>query len=84
IIFEGYLDKLVFDSYVGFHKLEKNFEAYGKVYLSGISGVETLTQILILANKKFIIVADSDETSNKKKMEYHKNYPEFKNWWLSY
>lgn len=84
IIFEGYLDKLVFDSYVSFHKLEKDFESYGKVYLGGISGVETLTQILILANKKLIIVADSDETSNKKKIEYQKNYPEFKNCWLAY
>ncbi|MCT3734739.1 hypothetical protein HZQ80_11165 [Elizabethkingia anophelis] len=78
------MDKLVFDSYIGFHKLEKSFESYGKVYLSGISGVETLTQILILANKKFIIVADSDETSNKKKIDYQKNYPEYRNCWLSY
>ncbi|MDQ0783201.1 ATP-dependent endonuclease [Chryseobacterium sp. W4I1] len=84
IIFEGYLDKLIFDSYVEFHKLEKEFEPFGKVYLSGISGVETLTQILILANKKLIIVADSDETSNKKKIEYQKNYPQFKDAWLAY
>lgn len=84
IIFEGYLDKLIFESYIEFHKLEKNFESYGRVYLSGISGVETLTQILILANKKLVIVADSDETSNKKKIEYQKNYPQFKDSWLAY
>jgi len=84
IIFEGYLDKLVFESYIEFNKLEKDFESFGKVYLSGISGVETLTQILILANKKFVIIADSDETSNKKKIEYIKNYPEYRDSWFAY
>ncbi|MDR4893456.1 MULTISPECIES: ATP-dependent nuclease [unclassified Chryseobacterium] len=84
IIFEGYLDKLIFDSYIEFYKQKKEFESFGKVYLSGISGVETLTQILILANKKLIIVADSDEASNKKKVEYQKNYPQFKDAWLAY
>lgn len=84
IIFEGWLDKELFNKYCDFEKINKDFETYGKVYLGGISGAETLVQLLILANKKFIIVSDSDETSNKKRIDFIKNYPEFKDSWLSY
>jgi predicted ATP-dependent endonuclease of OLD family len=84
ILFEGYLDKELFQKYCKFYKLEKDFKEYGTVYLSGISGVETLVQILMLANKKFLIVADSDETSKNKRSDFEKNYPEFKDSWLGY
>lgn len=84
IIFEGWLDKELFNKYCDFEKIHKDFGNYGKVYLGGISGVETLVQLLVLANKKFVIVADSDETSNKKRIDFVKNYPEYKDAWLSY
>lgn len=84
IIFEGYLDKQLFELHLKFHKIENDFKQYGKVYLSGISGAEMLIQILILANKKFVIVADSDETSKNKKIDFIKNYPEYKDNWISY
>ncbi|WP_035651783.1 ATP-dependent endonuclease [Flavobacterium sp. ASV13] len=84
IIFEGFLDKELFTAYINFNKVEFDTNTYGTVYLSGIVGVETLVQILILAKKKFIIVADSDETSNKKRIDFERNYPEYKNYWLSY
>jgi predicted ATP-dependent endonuclease of OLD family len=84
IIFEGYLDKLLFNKFCKFNKIEKEFDNYGIVYLSGISGVETLVQILALASKKFLIIADSDETSNNKRNDFSKNYPEFKSSWLAY
>lgn len=83
IIFEGWLDFQLFTKYCQFNKI-KTFDPYGKVYLRGISGHEALTQILILANKKFLIVADSDSISNEKRKEFEKNYPEFKNNWISY
>ncbi|MEJ7736116.1 MAG: AAA family ATPase [Chitinophagaceae bacterium] len=84
IIFEGYLDKELFNKYCKFHKVEKEFSNYGTVYLSGISGVETLVQILTLANKQFVIVADSDETSKNKRIDFERNFPEYKKSWLAY
>jgi predicted ATP-dependent endonuclease of OLD family len=84
IVFEGYLDKELFNKYCKSHKKEKEFKDFGQVYLSGILGAETLAQILILANKKFIIVADSDQTSKSKKADFEKNYPNHKKCWLGY
>ena len=84
IIFEGWLDKELFSKYCKFHKKTNEFKNIGITYLDGISKVETLVQILILANKKFIIVADSDQTSNNKKKDFERDYKEFSNNWLSY
>ncbi len=84
IIFEGWLDKELFQKYCNYHNLSNNFENVGISYLAGISGVETLVSLLILANKKFLIIADSDEASKNKKIDFIKNYPEYKNCWLGY
>jgi predicted ATP-dependent endonuclease of OLD family len=84
IIFEGWLDKELFNKYCKFYKRANEFKDIGVVYLQGISGVMTLVQILILANKKFIIVSDSDKASNDKKREFEKSYDEFSQNWLSY
>jgi len=84
IIFEGWLDKELFRKYCETHKKENDFKNIGKVYLHGISGAETLVQLLILANKKFVIVADSDNASNVKKKEFEKNYKEYSKSWLDY
>ena len=83
IIFEGWLDKELFNKYCEFNK-NKDFNNIGKVFLDGIKGVKLLVQILILANKKFIIVADSDYVSNEKKKEFEKDYTEYASCWLSY
>ena len=64
--------------------MNNEFKSFGMVFLSRISGVETLVQLLILANKKFVIVADSDEASVKRRIEFVKNYPEYKSSWLAY
>ena len=84
IIFEGWLDKELFNKYCDFEKTTKDFSIYGQVYLGGISGVETLVQLLILAQKKFIIISDSDQTSNNKRDTFKKSYTEFSDCWLSY
>jgi len=84
IIFEGYLDKELFQLFCKQHKCEKDFSEYGNVYLGGISGAEVLAQILMLANKKFLIIADSDDTSKNKKSDFVKNYPDYKDNWLAY
>ncbi|MBP5434972.1 AAA family ATPase [bacterium] len=83
IIFEGWLDKTMFNKYLSITSSD-DFNSVGKTFLHGISGVETLASILILANKKFIIVADSDQTSINKRKEFEKKYPEYKNCWLAY
>lgn len=84
IIFEGWLDKELFNKYCAFAKRTNSFKNYGKVYLGGISGVETLVQVLMLAQKQFVIVADSDSTSGKKKEEFVKNYKEYESCWVGY
>jgi len=84
LIFEGWLDKELFNKFCAFEKKQADFNQYGKVYLGGISGVETLVQLLILANKDFVIIADSDETSTNKRNEFVKNYPEYKDRWIPY
>jgi len=83
IVFEGWLDKQLFDKYCTYNK-EKSFDQYGTVFLRGISGLDALIQLLILANKKFLIVADSDKTSKDKLEDFQKTYPEYKSRWLSY
>jgi predicted ATP-dependent endonuclease of OLD family len=83
IIFEGWLDKELFEKYRMFNKID-GFEKIGVVYLQGISGVETLVQMLILASKRFIIISDSDKPSNDKRKEFENAYMEFSQNWLSY
>ncbi len=84
LVFEGWLDKELFIKYIEFKKLKKKFDNYGIVYLKGIVGAETLVQILVLAKKKFVIIADSDQTSTNKKVDFEKNYPEYSSSWLGY
>jgi predicted ATP-dependent endonuclease of OLD family len=84
IIFEGWLDKELFQKYCAFNKNAKDYKNIGITYLKGISGVECLVQLLILANKKFIIVSDSDTVSEKKRKEFAINYPDFSDSWLAY
>ncbi|MCX6319537.1 MAG: AAA family ATPase [Bacteroidetes bacterium] len=84
IIFEGYLDKKLFEKYCQFHSIGSEINDYGLVYLGGISGVDTLVQILLLANKKFIIVTDSDEPSKKKRKIFEQTFQDVKNSWLAY
>lgn len=52
--------------------------------LHGISGAMTLSQLLILADKKFVIVADSDQTSSNKKKDFIVTYPDYKDDWMAY
>lgn len=84
IIFEGYLDKKLFNKYCKFSKSENKFKDYGQIYLAGISGVDCLVSILSSANKKFLIVADSDEASKNKRADFQKHHPEYKANWLAY
>ena len=84
IIFEGWLDKELFSKYFDHNKKSIDLKQVGVVYLGGISGVETLVQLLILANKKFIIVADSDTVSESKRKDFEEHYEEFLSSWFSY
>lgn len=85
IVFEGWLDKKLFDFYLEQDKtLKKAFKDYGRVYLHGISGAFALCQLLILSGKCFIVVSDSDETSSNKRKDFVKHYPEYENKWRAY
>ena len=39
---------------------------------------------MIAANKKFIIVSDSDQTSKNKRKDFEKSFPDHKGCWLEY
>lgn len=86
LIFEGWLDKKLFDIYLTSlnSSLQKLFSGIGKVYLHGISGVYTLVQILILADKNFVVISDSDKPSLDKRNDFFEKYPEFQNSWYDY
>lgn len=84
IIFEGWLDKQLFVKYQDSHGLQDSFSDIGIVYLGGISGVSSLVQLLILANKKFIIISDSDNPSQQAHKKFTNEYSEYSRYWLEY
>jgi ABC-type proline/glycine betaine transport system ATPase subunit len=83
IIFEGWLDKELFDKFCKSNKIN-DFKNAGKTFLKGIPSYEILVSILIMANKKFIIVSDSDDVSKSKQKEFVKHFPEYKDNWIAY
>jgi predicted ATP-dependent endonuclease of OLD family len=83
-LFEGYLDKKLFDLYCQWNKKEYEFKDFGKIYSKGVSGVDCIVSVLDAANKKFIIVADSDTASTTKRTEFEKEHPEYKSNWMAY
>lgn len=84
IVFEGYLDKTLFDKFILAKSIDSKFDSIGKIFLWGISGVEAVTSILQSAGKKFIVVSDSDKTSKEKRIDFETNNPELKSNWLAY
>ncbi|MBO7054208.1 MAG: AAA family ATPase [Bacteroidales bacterium] len=83
IIFEGWLDKELFNKYISIVG-SNDFKTIGKTFLRGISGAETLVPLLILANKKFVVIADSDKTSVNKRKDFENAFPEYKDCWIAY
>lgn len=80
IIFEGYTDYKVFK--IAYK--DKDFKDCGIVYMGGIKEVNTITTMMILTGKKFLIVSDSDETSKNKRKDFEKDFPDLKENWLEY
>ena len=80
IIFEGYTDYKVFK--IAYK--DKDFKDCGLVYMGGIKEVNTITTMMMLAGKKFLIVSDSDETSKNKRKDFEKDFPDLKENWLEY
>ena len=80
LLFEGYTDYKLFEKF----STKKDFQDYGKIYLTGIKEAKHLAQMVMLANKQFVIISDSDKISQDKKKDFIENYPEFKNNWVDY
>ncbi len=79
ILFEGYTD------YKLFHRFKDDkFSEYGSLYICGITDIDKIIPMIIMTNTKFIIVADSDETSNNKFKDFKNKFLEYENNWLSY
>lgn len=80
LLFEGYTDYKLFEQF----STKKDFHDYGKIYLTGIKDAKPISQMVILANKQFVIISDSDKISQDKKKDFIENYPEFKDNWVDY
>lgn len=80
LLFEGYTDFKLFEKISD----KKDFQDCGKVYLGGVKEAKTLAQMVMLANKQFIIISDSDKTSIDKKKDFMESYPDFKDNWIDY
>ncbi len=84
IVFEGFLDKQLFDKYIMDKGYQEKFKNIGRIFLWGISGVEAVTSILQSGNRKFIVVADSDKASKDKRLDFEANNPQLNTNWLAY
>ena len=80
IIFEGYTDYKVFKNTYK----NKDFKDCGLVYMGGIKEVNTITTMIMLTGKKFLIVSDSDETSKNKRKDFERDFPTLEENWLEY
>lgn len=80
LLFEGYTDFKLFEKISD----KKDFQDCGKVYLGGIKEAKTLSQMVMLANKQFVIISDSDKTSTDKKKDFIESYPDFQDNWIDY
>lgn len=80
LLFEGYTDYKLFEKF----STKKDFQDYGKIYLTGIKDAKHLAQMVMLTNKQFVIISDSDKTSQGKKKDFIESYPEFKDSWVDY
>lgn len=80
LLFEGYTDFKLFEKISD----KKDFQDCGKVYLGGVKEAKTLAQMVMLANKQFVIISDSDKTSIDKKKDFMESYPDFKDNWIDY
>ena len=63
IIFEGWTDKILFERFCDADKIRN----IGMTHVNGVKNIRTLVPLINLAQKKFVIVADSDTPSNEKK-----------------
>ncbi|WP_027327127.1 ATP-dependent nuclease [Helicobacter pametensis] len=80
ILFEGYLDKMLFEKF-----LEKEFcNKYGMIYLGGIKKVDRCVNDIQLTGQKFLVVADSDQVSRQEREKFKKDFVSFANCWLDY
>lgn len=80
LLFEGYTDCKLFEKISD----KKDFQDCGKVYLGGIKEAKTLAQMVMLANKQFVIISDSDKISKDKKKDFIESYPNFEDNWVDY
>lgn len=77
LVFEGWTDKLLFDTALKLQKaakVRKVFKDVGVCYAEGTENIPKLTQLLQLANRACLVISDADEAglhAQKRHIEKH-------------
>lgn len=84
IIFEGWNDKRLFQIYIenASTELKKKFKDVGVCHARGVKNIKTITPMIELANRKCLVISDSDNPAKEQQKLYEqsKGYGEWKNY----
>lgn len=84
LIFEGWKDKRLFQVALekGTAGIKKKYRDIGICHAKGVGTIKTITPMIELANRKCLIVSDSDKPAKEQKKQYRKakGYGEWKNY----
>ena len=72
IIFEGWSDKKVFECAIETTKGKKNsnLKNIGTVHSTGVKDIAGISKFLVLANREYCIISDSDDVAAENKKKY--------------
>ena len=81
IIFEGWRDKFLFQKYLQKQpkELRDKYKNVGTCHAKGVKNIRIITPMIELANRKCLIISDSDKTAQQHQKEFKKE-KSFGNW----
>ena len=85
IIFEGWADKRVFEL-ITKTKKSKNiskFDELGRVHITGVKNIISITKVLELANREYFVISDSDYPAKAKRKSFQQE-EQCNGIWLTY
>lgn len=86
ILFEGWRDYKLFETALQSQKIsletKRFFKEIGKAYAQGVKDIRRITPILQLADRKVLIITDSDQPAKEQQKKFQENHGWGK--WLEY